>query len=390
MLSVKNWRFAFLAAAALFLLSWVQVRAGLYLGHKYIPQLDGYPKEGEIQDDLFRFDSVYYYGLAEYGYSYNGDPASSPNLVFAPLFPILTDALAHVPGLDAVSAGFLLNKLLLFGALVLLLQTLGQWLPRDRVILSLAALVTAGGSYALHAYYSESTMLFLISLVLFAHSRRLWLTLGLAAAALGASRLTALPVAGALACALLWQAWKSGPGRERWRLLAAAVLCPAGAAAYLGYIAVNFGNPFQLLPEIQQVSWGRFHPPNDWLMLLTGGYLFNYAWAAVQKGWTTFADIQTLNLVWTLLGLGAAVYLVRAWRWHVLTLVFLPYVLFIYYSNTSSEFLISAHRFFVLMVPIFIMASAAPRWAAALLLLVNIGYGLLHTAAFNQGMWFWF
>ena len=43
---------------------------------------------------LFRFDAVYYRDIATTGYAYDGDPHSSPNIVFTPLFPLCVRAVA--------------------------------------------------------------------------------------------------------------------------------------------------------------------------------------------------------------------------------------------------------------------------------------------------------
>lgn len=388
-------------ALLLTLLSWVSVRVGIALGERFVAAGPGYPQASDAAEVLFRFDSVYYKWIAESGYSYNGDPGSSPNLGFAPLFPLLVSAVSLISGMNAIDAGFMLNKLLLFLALALFYLVLKEWLPRTRALLVLFAMATAAGSYAFHAFYSESTMLFFMGLTLFCYQRRWFWGVGLSAAALGASRLAAFPMALAFCVLLGVEAWRA-TGRGRIKLALCALLCLAGVAAYLAYIGAEFGNPFTLLDKIQKTSWGRFHRDVDWQRLLTGGYLIDYWLRAVSKGVASFTDIQTLNLVWMTLGLLSGAYLIFSWRCHVLTYVFLPYLLFVYYANCSSEFLISTHRFFTSLPAVFLMMSALPTWlgqraaywvtaaVAAGLLLINMVYGWLHTAAFNQGIWSWF
>lgn len=378
-----------LTALILTVISWSWVHLGVELGKANIPEGQGLPKPGELgaEYDLLRFDSFYYLAIAEDGYSYNGDPHSSPNIVFAPLFPWLVRAIGMVSFADFIPVGFGLNLVLLFGAFCFLLLTLEGWLGVWPTRLVLAALGTSAGSYALHAYYSESLMLFGLSVALYSSTRSRWL-FALSMAGLGLSRVAALPVviAGTLRLISQKQArWSEG--------LALAALALSGSALYLALIAVMFGNPFTLLPEIQQASWGLFHQPNTWLNLLTGKHLLGYLIAAFDR---PLLDIRTLNLLWTLLGLGSALWLAftrevrqQPWSW-----LFLAYAAFLYYQNTSSEFLISAHRFYLLMLPIFLMGAWLARrcgwWWSVPLLAINGALGLYHAAHFSRGTWYFF
>lgn len=366
-------------------LSWATVSTAIWLGRQFIAPGPGYPKSGEIQTDLFRFDALYYFAIAESGYSYDGDPGSSPNVVFAPAFPLLVRAIHGVTGMDLVPAGLLLNELLLYGSLVFLQLALVPWIGLRRTLMTLVALSTAAGAYSLHAFYSESTMLALLSLSLFAIQRdRPWL-LAIASAAMSASRLTALPVGIALA---VWQILRSR-GHHFGGWVRAAVSL-SGGAAYLACLWYWFGNPFTLIPQIQSVSWGRFHQETPWEELLTGERLWVYGAGALERGLETFLDIRTLNLGWMLLGLTSICYLVAVWRKHPLTYIFVPYMLFVYVNAVGSEYVISAHRFTVLMLPVFILFTSVPRWPGIILLILNLGYGMLHAAQFNQGAWYWF
>lgn len=382
---------AALFALGLLLVSWLSVRAGIYIGDNYaVPIGEGQDLHSGVREDLYRFDAEYYYDIAINGYSYNGDPNSSPNIVFAPLYSLLVDAVSFL-GMDQVTAGFALNKILLLVALTALLLFLNGVLPDRRPVWILLAMVTAAGSYSFHAYYSESTMLALLSLCLLFHQRKNWPALAISAALLGAARVTALPIVLLFAAYLTHQAWENRHDKKSaGKLLIYAFLCPLGLAAYLGYIWSEFGNPFVLFPEIQSASWGLFHPPIDWAGLLTGSTLLGHWLAALGKGAATFTDPKTLNLVWTTLALASAVYVLRKYRRELWAWVFVVYFLFIYFTNSTSDYLISSHRFFVLMLPIFVMFSGLNRWLVGLLLLLNLAYGLFHTAYFNNGVWYYF
>lgn len=397
-----SWRQALKPAAIIFLCSWVAVLIGIALGRiDGLPKGDGRDLRSGIHRDLFRFDSEYYYSIAASGYGYNGDPYSSPNIVFAPLFPLIVDAIAHT-GVPEVEAGFLINKIFLFlSALILFLflQGLNRSVSAFWILL---AMFTAAGSYSFHAFYSESSMLFFLSVALLASQKEKWLILSISSALLGATRVTALPIVLLFAIYLLGLAWRNRHDLPRAALLFLyALLCPLGLLLYLGYINRHFGNPLVLFPAIQSASWGFFHPPIDWLGLATGWRMLQHLLTAVSKGLGGLTDPQTLNFLWTALALGSAIYAVKTYKRELFAWVFLVYFFFVYFTNSTSDYLISAHRFFVLMLPIFLMfnglhqriARSHPQVARAvtgLLLLLNLAYGLFHTAYFNNGVWYYF
>lgn len=392
-----------IVALALLIASWLTVRAGIYAGSQMLPPGEGYQQSLGIDSDLFRFDAEYYRNIAVNGYSYNGDPFSSPNLVFAPLFPMAIKLVSSLPGVDEVTAGFVLNKILFLLALVFLFLYLRDIIGEKKCLYTLLSLVTSAGAYAFHSYYSESTMLLCLSLSLYAYERRRWTLLGFSAAALGASRLTALPLVLIFSSALLWQAWRIRDNKKSaLYLVAMAAICPLGAAAYLTFIGAYFGNPFVLFPEIQNASWGFFHPDTPWFYILSGKNLWDFWGAALSKGAMTLFDIKSLNLFWTMLAAGAMIYSFKKFKMSLFSLLFAAYFLFIYLTGGGSDFLISAHRFYALMIPIFIMFTDLHDWicrrtsravatvVSGLLFLTNLFYGLLHTAYFNQGIWYYF
>jgi hypothetical protein len=394
---------SFSVAVALFLVSWLTIRAGILVGELAAPAGEKYTTHSEVQIDLFKFDSDHYRDIAIHGYSYNGDPYSSPNLVFAPLFPLIIRTLAWLPGLNDISAGFAVNKLMFLLALFFLHKYLLTRFSAATSTVILLAVGTSAGAYAFHAYYSESLMLLLLALCLFFHDRRNWLGLALACAALGASRVAALPMVIITAMFFGKLAWDERTNvRASAKSLGLALLCATGAVSYLAYIAIEFGNPFKLFPQIQSASWGLFHPPTPWFYVLTGRNLIDFATAALNKGALTYVDIQTINLAWTLLAGASAFYVIAKLKGDYFSMLFAGYFGFVYVTGAASPFLISAHRFYVLMLPVFVMFADLHGWMTArmrkvsafaltrALLLVNVEYCIIHTARFNQGVWYFF
>ena len=390
---LKRWS----TAAGLWFISYAWVHLGLYLGKVFIPAQLGYRRAGEVARDLFRFDAAYYLDIAQHGYAYGGDPSSSPNIVFAPLFPLLVRMVAYL-GVPDIDAGFWLNEILFFFALGLWLEILSESIGPKPARTSLLLLVTSAGSYAFHAFYGESTMFFGLAVMCRGLRKNEPVLTALGGAWVGASRLAALPLA-AFAAAVLT---KRAVAKRSITTLILPAIALSGAAAYLGYIAQHFGEPFQLLRQIQETSWAGFHPADsDPWRILNFSYLardFSAAWARGSAGvW----DVRGWNLLWTLLGLGAAVHALLK-RNDMVAWAFVFYVGFVYYASAASEFLISEHRFMVVVVPLFVMlvdlAEVVGRRTGQKLgslfltglIALNAGLGVLHAAMFNQGVWFWF
>jgi hypothetical protein len=376
---------------------------GVYYGEQNVAAGGGVAEAQKVAaENLFRFDSLYYFAIADTGYSYNGDPYSSPNIVFAPLFPLLAKGLATIAPLDLVTSGLLLNGFLFFSALMILQLYLSEWLGQGKAAGVLLAMATSAGAYSFHAFYSESAMLFCLAVCLLSFQRANWWTLAFAAAALGATRLAAIPLAGFFGLVFLLQAWRrwNQPRVGAIKVLQ-AFICLSGAALYLGYAALTFGNPLTLFPEIQGASWGLFHRPIGFWQVASFTVLGEY-WAMVSDRGFDPLDIKTLNLIWTSLAAFSVVYMILGYRRNLFTLVFALYFISVYVADASSEYLISAHRFFALMIPIFITFADLHSWIArksapgvayavsAALFCVNVYYGVIHAAYFNQGVWYYF
>ena len=363
------------------------VRLGVAAGHRWLPPGAGAPRAGE--PDLFRFDSSYYLSIANEGYAYDGDPLSSPNIVFAPLFPWMIRA---APGIDPVTFGFLLNFAALVAGVALAYRALAHWWGARVAFVTVLAQTTAAGSWAFHAFYAEAVTFFCFALALHAWARGRSATLALAGFGLGAARTVGLFPALIIAVTLLTRVRDKSLSPARG--IALAGLSVAGSALYLGLIAHGFGNPFTLLPTIQSASWGLFHPPTDWSRVVTLSYLGEYAAAA----WTRGFDVRTLNLGWTILALISVPFGFAGAVPRGCGAMFAAYAAATYALDASSEYLISAPRFFVLMTPIFLTFARAvlapPRVISAatlaLGLTVNAGFALWHAACFNQGWWFYF
>lgn len=352
--------------------------ASMYISPRYPTPGDMLRYDGALA--LFRWDATHYLQLATEGYSYTGDPGETSNIAFAPAFPWIVRLLSAPLGLDPVVIGFIWNRLAFLTGALLVWQFMWYGFGRTAAWLSLAGLGYSAGSFAFHAYYSESTMLLALGVVLLCYRRRWYAGLIASAAFLGLTRTTAAPICLALSFWCVYWAWtqrrQAGlhPANTPWRLVAAP-LALAGVALYLGLISLRFGNALTLLPAIQAQAWGRYHVEVPLWQVITAWPLWRYWCAALthDPAWWYQPDLptqtwsqswwyhhRTVNLMWCTLAYLSSIYgLWRLRRDWGLALAFCGYVGLILMSNIGTSYLISTHRFFVFMLPVFIMLADA-------------------------------
>jgi hypothetical protein len=137
------------------------------------------------------------------------------------------------------------------------------------------------------------------------------------------------------------------------------------------------------------------------MFYILGPNLIVFMVNACTKGLSALIDIKALNLFWTLLALFSLLYRWRQGPRDFLLAIFAAYFAFIYVTGSGSDFLISAHRFYALMLPIFLAGAdrcdrliQRSRFGgllfSGLLITVNLAYSVFHTANFNQGVWYFF
>ncbi len=403
---LSEWRWLWFVLAA-FLVSLFLAYAGAYFLGDHVGPGGMYPEEGAFEHILYRCDSEYYQDIAETGYRYDGDLRSTPNIVFAPVYSLEIRLLSAVTPLGYVNAGFWVSRLDFLAALILLFLVIREWFGERAAIFTTLGLCFSAGSWAFHAYYSESTMLAWLAASFFCLQRRWYLPLAAASFVLSATRTTAGPFCLVLAVWFLVCAWQEYRRPDRnWRRIAqhivCAPLCLGGLCLFLGYLWYHFGNPFILLPKIQAASWEYFHQPVAWWEVAVLKHMFVHGAALLQLGRSALTDIRSINYVYTLLAIVAATYGMfrfkqRAFKWG-----FAGYVLLIYKMNAGTGFLISTHRFFAMMVPLFLMASDLHGWLEAKtnrylattvsvsILLLSATYYVVCLTHFVMGHWYYF
>ncbi len=250
-------------------------------------------------------------------------------------------------------------------------------------------------------------MLLWLALSLHCLERDRPVAMGIFTGLLGASRTAALPFCGVFALTLLWRARQEGRASDRsarqvGKLVASAGLCLSGIGGYLGYIWVTFGNPFILLPKIQQSAWGQHNRAVPLGELLSFKHLGLYAGEALQREGCFLTDIKTTNLIWTVIAIVAVAY--GLWRVRPLSVAlgFALYVVAVYLKSIGTAHLASNFRYVVIVIPTYLLAYDACNTitrrlgriagitAAVLWLAFGLTYFVVCGSHFVQGHWWYY
>jgi hypothetical protein len=326
-----------------------------------------------------RWDAAWYLVIAHYGYRPELGSFTAARSAFFPLYPLGVGVLERL-GVEAVAAGVLLSV----GALACGLYGLHRLATLEtgrRDVARTAVLLTALAPMAFYfsAVYSESLYLALsVGMFLCARRGRFGWAAALAAGA-AATRSTGLLLMVPLALLYLygpcadrepdraveggWRAARMLAPRYRLRRDALwLLLVPAGAIAYLGYLAAWGADP--LLPFHSQTAWGRaFAGPyvGVWdgakaafegvRQLLWGGRTHIYLPSAAAPSATVEAGHNVMLFAFGAAALGALVGVLRrlplAYGAYVLAALALP----LSYPGGAQP-LMSLPRFLVVLFPL--------------------------------------
>jgi hypothetical protein len=202
---------------------------------------------------LARWDSYWYWKIAEHGYEWTDD-RQTHTVVFFPLYPVILGAIAKGTGVHPFLSGSAVSLAALLGAVacIALLARDEGFDPRW----SLAALLLFPKAMFFVAVYTEALFLLCSAGCLLALRRR---RLG-AAAAWGAFAGLARPTGVVLALPILWAALerREAPGRPK-RIVyywLAALAPVAGAGAFGLYLWRRFGSPLVGV-RAETAGWGH-------------------------------------------------------------------------------------------------------------------------------------
>lgn len=299
-----------------------------------------------LLDASYRWDAAWYQTIIEGGYEHN--PGAQTNTAFFPLYPMIVRGLAEIFGdqMWPLLAVLVSHVAFLLGLIVVWLYVEQRFDAEvaGRTTLLVSIFPTA---YFFSAMYTEALFLLLIaSTLLFLTKSRF-----AEAAICGFFASLTRSIGAFLLVAYLIEFWRQ---RERvwkkdWQKLLPGILIPGGIGVFMGFLAVNFGEPFGFSEA--QSAWGRdlTFPLLSLAMAVKG--LFVLDGPAIKE----FANI--VHVVVALGSLILAVVLIRHDK--AAGFVSLAFVLAHLAYPVEGELLDSFARY---MLPIFPLLIPLARW----------------------------
>lgn len=230
----------YVQALAIYLSSRLVVVLAVVFGKGYVPLGSSAVAGPHWYHALLRWDSEWYRTIATDGYVYNGDLTQVHTVVFYPLYPLLSRALAGITGLPVVDAMLLAANGAALVAVILLFKLVREEFGDAIAFLTVTFLSFFPASYFLSAGYTESLTLMWIACFFLALKRRKFLAAALIAGLATATRssgIVLLPV-------LLWELWSHRTPKQFARdALPLAIIATAGLWIYMLYLGHAFGNP---------------------------------------------------------------------------------------------------------------------------------------------------
>lgn len=210
-------------------------------------QYDETWKESGYASLWYRWDTLWYIDIAEEGYTYSDEDISSVS--WFPLYPLLIRLLSPLFPNPLITAMVISNCAFLLALIVFYRLTVLETGDSDvaqRAIFMIAFFPTGMFFFA---PYTES--IFLLLSVLIAYEIRVgrWWSATLAGIAASALRVPGSVLLG-LALVEWWQMRRDA--KANLSQLAMIVLMPLGLVAYMGYLAIEFGDPLLFIRSTSQ------------------------------------------------------------------------------------------------------------------------------------------
>src|SRR4029079_6266304 len=226
---------------------------------------------------LLRYDSGWYFGIAQHGYSYNGNDLVQQPVAFYPLYPILIKALTLV-GFSYAAAAVLIPNVAIIAAIMVLTKLICGLCDDETALISVALLSFFPASLFFSAAYTESlALLFIVCFFLYLIRGR-FLVAACFAGLCFAPRLTCLLSISPLIWEILRRYWRTERRRFFLEGLFCVIIATAGLWLYMIYLWIAFraplafvtaqaawnagnvfGSPFLLQPFVRAAADARYH-----------------------------------------------------------------------------------------------------------------------------------
>jgi len=297
---------------------------------------------------LLRWDSGWYLKIAHEGYSYNGNDLTQQPVVFYPLYPLISKAVATVLGVSEAAALLIVANVAILITTLLFFKLVKDEYGDEIALYATAALCFFPASLFFSVGYTESLALLLIVTFFLLLKRERYLWASIAAGLTLATRSTGI----VLCLPLLIEIWRRrgrNPGRAIPMAAACLTLATSGLWLYMIYLWAAFKSPFAFTTNVRA-----------WMGPLRASSLIEVCtlqpFRHLADVWKFGPDPNTLS-PWIFL---LALSLIICFRKRLTTSLFvyaLGVLLLPYFTLSGSVGFVSFTRYAMLAFPVFIIAG---------------------------------
>ncbi|MDO9563846.1 MAG: mannosyltransferase family protein [Bradyrhizobium sp.] len=327
---------------------------------------------------MLQWDSEWYFKIATEGYRYNGDPTIQQNVVFYPLYPLLSRGLAAISGLSPADSLLLVANVAGLLAVVALFKLVREEFG-DRLALATVALLSFfPTSVLLSAGYTEPLQLLLIVAFFLVLKQGRYLSAALLAGLAVADRSTGI----VLLPVLLWEMWRNRDQRPFLAvLLPCVVLATSGLWLFMIYLWSQFGDPF-VFAEGQTA----FHRETTMAARIIAALKLEPFTRMTLNDWNPWGQDSWFTLLFIVLIAVGAFRLRSSWTLFAMGVLLLPYLTL---SGGPAGF-VSMGRFNLVSFPLFVVLAdllLRAKWLLAGVIGLLGAALLMNTALFARRIW---
>ena len=325
-----------------------------------------------------RWDSGFYYGIAESGYWLTAD--GTTNTTFFPLYPLLMKGLGTLIGDHYLVAGIILSLVFTWLACYVFYKLAKlEYKKSSTALRSVLYFLIFPTAVFLAAIYTESLFVLLLLSSIYLARRNKWLGASLVALLLTATRPVGIIIIPVLFLEYLEQRhfkWKEVKADILWLLLV-----PLGLISYMSYLWYKFSDPFLFLTS--QQNWSRATSPSIFTPFTTlGSYLHDFF--LYQGGNLRYWIVNASDLLFFVFGITMSILVFIKLRKSYGLLVFLGSVI-----PLLTGTLISVSRFILVLFPIYLLFA---KWGERqiinyIIILIFVPLFILFTILFTS--WYW-
>ena len=332
---------------------------------------------------LLRYDSGWYFYIAQHGYSYNGNDLVQQPVAFYPLYPILIKALTVI-GFSYAAAAVLIPNIAIIAAIIVLTELISELYDGETALISVALLSFFPASLFFSAAYTESlAFLFIVCFFFYLIRGRFLVAAGFAGLCF-ATRSTGLVLLAPLVWEIARHYWRTDRRRFFLEGLLCLIISTAGLWLYMIYLWIVFRAPFAFVTA--QAAWNTGN--------VFGSPLFLQPFVRAARDASyhirhAILDPNSISLL--LFVVFVAVVVVARKRISAPLLLFSAGVLLLpYFTRSGSVGFTSFSRYIMLAFPVFAVVGSfcRPRiWLALVICGVSGALLFYYTALFAK--WYW-